>query len=202
MTTRPTLKMESRVATGRQANRKLRSTTGLIPAVLYGRGEESVVATLVEDEFRRLLDAGNRTANVDLEGKEVGVIFREVQYDTYGEKILHVDLQRIQPGQRIQVNVPLLYVGETDAPGVIAGGRLAKLKLSVDIKVSVDNIPFNIRCDVSKLDVSQALQYGELPIPEDSELVSPPNVNVATIQAPKRKGKKLTKDEKKAAKKK
>ena len=64
------------------------------PAILYGHGEACVNLALAEDEVKTLVRHGARV--VDLEGAVNEKAFvRDLQWDTFGVEVLHLDLTRV-----------------------------------------------------------------------------------------------------------
>ncbi|GAA4435143.1 hypothetical protein [Bremerella cremea] len=87
-----TLKATKREKTGKLANRNLRRE-GQIPAVLYGAGQDVIHLALCAEQFEAIVRHGVK--NITLEGDvSESVVMREVQWDTFGVEVLHVDFFR------------------------------------------------------------------------------------------------------------
>ncbi len=87
-----TLKATKREKTGKIANRNLR-LNGKIPAVLYGEGKDVVHLELNAEQFDVIVRHGVK--DITLEGDvSESVVMREVQWDTFGTEVLHVDFFR------------------------------------------------------------------------------------------------------------
>lgn len=87
-----TLKATKREKTGKIANRNLRRD-GKIPAVLYGEGKDVVHLELCAEQFDAIVRHGVK--DITLEGDvSESVVMREVQWDTFGTEVLHVDFFR------------------------------------------------------------------------------------------------------------
>ena len=85
----PQLNVEARSETGRNKVKHLRSA-GKIPAVIYGPGQESVSLAVAADEFRRIVDQGQRS--ITLSGAVSGDAYiKDVQWDVYGTHVMHID---------------------------------------------------------------------------------------------------------------
>ena len=114
------LKVEKRKSFGKRNNDRLRRA-GRLPAVLYGHGEESVSLTLAADQVEASLRHGAKV--VDLNGDADGkALLQDVQWDTFYQHVLHVDLLRVHAGEKVTVEVPIELRGE--AAGVREGGIL------------------------------------------------------------------------------
>src|SRR5262245_22978692 len=119
-----TLTAERRTAGGkRPAGRARRS--GLVPAVVYGLGEDNVPVSVQSRDLAHIL-AGAAGANtlitLRLDGAEQLALARQIQRHPIKGTVLHVDFVRVRADQAIQADVPVRLVG--DAEGVARGGVL------------------------------------------------------------------------------
>ncbi len=107
------LQVEDRELSGKQNNRRLRRS-GRLPVVLYGHNEPVVSLSVGAEELQGLIRHGVKV--VDLEGAASGqALFQELQWDTFMQQVLHVDLLRVDASERVNVEIPLVLRG--DAPG-------------------------------------------------------------------------------------
>lgn len=86
------LSVKRRERTGKINNRKLRGA-GKIPAVLYGAGGDVVHLEVSADQFAALIRHGEKVAQLEGDVNE-SVVMREVQWDTFGSEVLHIDFFR------------------------------------------------------------------------------------------------------------
>src|SRR5436190_9769521 len=97
------LKVEPRKNRGTRHSKRLRAG-GKVPAVLYGHGEKTVSLTVPAEQITAAVRHGSRV--VDLKGAvSDSALIRELQYDTFGLEILHVDLARVSADERVHVKV-------------------------------------------------------------------------------------------------
>ena len=175
------LKAAERTESGTRKARALRKE-GLLPAVLYGHGEGTVSLTLREHEVEVALIHGERLLEIELDGKRQNVLIKDIQYDTWGQKVLHLDLTRVSLDELVTVTVKITLVG-TPA-GVDEGGSLQQVMTSTEIQCRVDQIPEEIRAQVNALNIDDVLHLSDLELPEGSELLGDPEAlvcNVVTI---------------------
>jgi large subunit ribosomal protein L25 len=67
---------------------------GNIPAVLYGAGGDSIMLSVPALEVGKVIKAGSRS--VQLSGSVNGKAeVKQIQWDTFGDKVLHVDFVRV-----------------------------------------------------------------------------------------------------------
>lgn len=185
-----TLKASLREETGKGAARRMRRE-GRIPAVVYGRGEETRPLTLNAHEFEMLVKHHSLdTTLLDLEiegtGKKkaetVRTLVVEVQSHPYKPEVLHVDFQQIHAGERVTVEVPIDLVGT--AEGVREGGVLQHVMHVVELECAVEQIPESFKVDVSALEIGESVHISDLEVPEGVELLVDPERTIATVAAP------------------
>ncbi|TWT74661.1 50S ribosomal protein L25 [Posidoniimonas polymericola] len=162
------LKAEPRDKVGKLHNRRLRAT-GKIPAVLYGHGEGSVSLTLAKEQLRTVLRHGGKL--VELQGAASGqALLQDLQWDAFGKRLLHVDLLRVQAGDRVTVEIPVELKGE--APGENEGGVLEFIHHTVSIEVSPSQIPEKLHIDASGLHLGESLHADKIiDLPKDAKVL-------------------------------
>ena len=96
------LAAEIREQTGKHENRRLRKA-GRIPVVLYGHGKENLSLSVAADELEAVVRRGSRL--IDLRGAVSETAFlRELQWDTWGTHVLHVDFTRISAHEKVEAD--------------------------------------------------------------------------------------------------
>lgn len=172
------LKATIRTEGGTRKARALRKQ-GLLPAVVYGHGEDTVSLTLDTHAMALAVKHGEKLLNVELDGEEINVLIKAIQYDTWGKEILHVDLTRVDLDELVTVTVKIHLLG-TPA-GVEAGGSLQQPMSSVEIQCRVDQIPEEIRIQVNDLNIDDSIHLSDVELPEGSELLGDPNALVCNV---------------------
>lgn len=163
------LHVDVRKSHGKRNNQRLRRE-GRLPAVLYGHGEDSVSLTLAADEIEASLRHGARV--VDLEGAASGkALLQHVQWDTFFQHVLHVDLLRVRAGEKVTIEVPVELRGE--APGLRVGGVVEQIIHSVEIEVSLDAVPEKLHLNINHLEVDGELTAKDIEdVPPGATIVS------------------------------
>jgi large subunit ribosomal protein L25 len=174
------LSVEKRSETGSTACRGLRSQ-GRIPGILYGHQEETVPLVLSRDSLEAVLREGLRALDLDLEGRSVRVILKEVQYDPLGESILHVDFARISRDELLSLAVKIHLQGM--AKGVKEGGLLVQHLPEVEIQCSADSIPEKLTVRVDSMEVGDTLRLRDIPLPEGVGTSQDPETVVAAVRS-------------------
>lgn len=154
--------LRDRVGKGsaRQARR-----SGKVPAVLYGKGEESVHLLLpAHDTFLIVKDTANAIVTIKYDGKEQLALVKSVQVHPVRRDILHVDLFLITADQKVAVDVPLVIVGSS-----AAGTQHAQEEFQLSVKAPATAIPESIEVDVTGLEAGTVVKAGDLKLPENVE---------------------------------
>lgn len=162
------LNARHRAERGKGAARKLRSE-GLVPAVVYGHGEETRALSVDAHELETLfskISVENTIINLKIaeEKAEVPALVREVQSHPVRPQVLHVDFYQIHAGVEVEVEIPIRLVGT--AAGVREGGILEHVVHELPIRCLPDRIPNVLELDVTALDMGDTLQVSDIPLPE------------------------------------
>jgi len=180
------LVVEERSGTGKSVTRKLRAA-GRIPGVLYGRGKEGRSVSLDPRALETVLRASGSGMNtlIDLQvGSETTVVLvKEIQREPIRGAYLHADLYEVDLQKKIEVSVPLHFVGK--APGVEMGGILDHPLREVSLECLPRAIPDSIEVDVSHLELGDSVHVRDLALPEAAQLLSDPELPVASVVSPK-----------------
>ena len=179
------LSAETRSATGKGANRKLR-VAGQIPAVVYGKGRDPQSVTLDPKALDTLLHASGAGLNtlIDLSvgGRTDTVLVKELQRHPVHGAFLHVDFFKVDLTQKITVAVPIHFVGK--ARGVEFGGILDHPLRELEVECLPRAIPEFVEVDVSALDVGDAIHVSDLRLPEGVEVKTDGSLPVASVVLP------------------
>lgn len=177
-----TLGAKPRQENGSQAARRLRRE-GLVPAVLYGHKEATIMLTLNLDEVTKALRHGARVVDLKTEGgKEEKAFIRELQWDHLGKSLLHVDFTRVSLDERIDVTVRLELRGI--APGVTGGGVLDQPLHELEIECLAISIPESIRVNIGELQLGGVIHVKDLHLPEGVTTKVDPDAIVVHVTTP------------------
>jgi large subunit ribosomal protein L25 len=179
-----TLEVQSREETGTNANRRLRAA-GLIPAVVYGGGLDSVAIQVDRKTLHELLkQAGGENAVflLKMAGTETKrhTMIRELSVDSISRQIIHIDFLRIQMTEKISVQVPIdlvgIPVGVKDE-----GGVLDFVTREVEVECLPGDIPQGIELDVSNLELGSNYQAKDLELEKNIELMVEPDKVIVAV---------------------
>ncbi len=161
------LSVEIRETRGKLNNRRLRRS-GHIPAVLYGHGRENISLSVPTDQLDTAIRHGSRLVNLTGAVSESAFV-RELQWDTWGTHVLHVDFTRISADEKVEVQVSLELRGE--APGVKEGGVVEQLIYEVQLDCPAGAIPEKISVNINGLRLDESITLNDLELPEDAAIV-------------------------------
>jgi large subunit ribosomal protein L25 len=179
------IKSEKRDLFGKNASRRFRKG-GLVPAVLYGEGAESVPLVLAKKDIVMILKSETRENTIfkiafDSEVKDV--MIKDLQINATSDELIHADLILIAMDKAIRVSVPIELFGE--AVGVkTEGGFVDFMTREVEIECLPANIPERISVDISGLHLHQSLKVADLTAPAGVKLISDPNTVLVLVQVP------------------
>ncbi|HHH41816.1 MAG TPA: 50S ribosomal protein L25 [Chloroflexi bacterium] len=175
------LTAQRRTITGKKVKR-LRQQ-GIIPAVLYGPGVESIPIQVEERALNRAMRrAGQRLINLRIEGdpQPHRVLAREVQRDVITGRVLHVDFLEVSLTQKLTTRVPVVLVGEPDP---VHRGLAVLLQGVDEVEISClpEDLISSIEVDVSDLKLDQVIQVKDLRVPAGVEILTEPEEMVAQL---------------------
>lgn len=128
-------------------------TKSVLPAVVYGVGQEPAAVGLNYDEFAKLYHQAGEATLIDLVigDKDGGkVLIKDMQYDPVTDRIIHVDLKRIDMNKTMTATIELRFVGETP---IIKeqGGTLMHNVEEVEVECLPKDLVSHIDVDLSVL---------------------------------------------------
>ena len=181
------LKAAARSGTGKGASRAVRRE-GLVPAVIYGNKEEPQLVSLPYKELSAQVNTGRFTTtliDLDVDGKKIRVIPRDVQFEPVRDFIIHVDFLRLGKDSRVRVAVPVHFKGHDAAPGLKQGGTLNIVRHEIDMFCPAEAIPDEIMIDLAGLPLGATIHMHDIQLPEGAKpAVNEKDATIATITAP------------------
>ncbi|RDV24562.1 50S ribosomal protein L25/general stress protein Ctc [Alteromonas aestuariivivens] len=162
------LDAEVRTDLGKGASRRLRHADK-VPAILYG-GEEAPVALTLE--HNKVINAADFEAfyshvlTLNIGGKQVEALVKDMQRHPYKPKITHIDFQRVIAGQEIHTNVPLHFVNEDKCKALKNDGGVAEHHVTdVEITCLPKDLPEFIEVDMSGVEMGNTVHLSDLTLP-------------------------------------
>lgn len=143
------LTAELRSVTGRKV-KQLRAS-GILPAVLYGKGQESLSLQVpVKDFDRALKQAGESTlVYVTVDGHAYPTIINDVARHPLSGLPVHADFYKVRLDEKIKAMVPVVFVGES--PAVKDGNIFVRNVNELEVEALPTDLPHEVTVDISKL---------------------------------------------------
>ncbi len=182
-----TLSAEARDRVGKGASRALRNS-GRVPAVLYGNNEEPAGIHLEEKALMKALHTGhfmNSVIMVDVGGKSVRTLPKDVAFHPVTERPLHVDFLRISEHATVTVQVPVHFVDEATSPGIKRGGVLNIVRHELELICDAATIPDEIAISLTGLDIGDSIHISNVTLPVGAKsAITDRDFTIATVVAP------------------
>ena len=162
-------KLDASVRTdlGKGASRRLRREDKL-PGIIYGGEEAPVSITLDHNKVNNSADFEafySHVLEINLDGKVVEVLVKDMQRHPFKPKITHIDFQRVIAGQDVHTNVPLHFVNEEKSAAVKAGGIAEHHVTEIEVTCQPKDLPEFIEVDMACVEMGQTLHLSDLTLP-------------------------------------
>ncbi|HQT82675.1 MAG: hypothetical protein B7W98_00550 [Parcubacteria group bacterium 20-58-5] len=156
---------------------------GSIPAVVYGAHHTATPITIPARAFQKVLrEAGEATiVSLDGLGAPLPTLIHEVNLDPLTSLPSHVDFYAVTKGEKVEVAIPLTFIGES--PAVEAGANLVKVLYEIEVEADPMSLPHDIPVDLSVLvAIDDRICAKDLALPAGVTLVGEPEDVVALVQ--------------------
>lgn len=160
---------------------------GIVPAVIYHKGEETVAVSVNELALKKLVHSAESHI-IDLQfpdGKIKRSFIKEVQFHPVTDRIIHTDFQLFSADEIIELEVPVAVSGES--AGVEKGGKLLIILHALTIKGKPEDMPDHLIVDVTALEIGHSIHVKEIPMDAYAglQIMDNPDAPVITILASK-----------------
>lgn len=183
----PDLHAEERTGTGKGAARQARRDN-MVPGVVYGGGADPVAINIPFNVLIKKLRDGRFLStlfNMKVEGHEdTRVICRNVQRDVVKDLPIHVDFMRLKRTSKINLFIPVEFVGEDDCPGIRKGGYLQVVRPEVELVVTAGDIPEKITVDISAMEVNDSIHISDVTLPSGAKPTIDRDFIIANLAPP------------------
>ncbi len=144
------LEVQARTILGKKI-KKLRKE-GVLPANIYGKGIDSLSIQLPVKEFASIFKKVGETQviTIKLSGKDIPVMVHNTQRDPLTNAFVHADFRKIDLKQKLEANVPVKFIGESEAVEQKKGDLLTLVD-ELTVEALPNDIPHEIEIDISIL---------------------------------------------------
>ena len=171
---------QSRTEFGKGYARRTRRA-GLVPAVLYGHGEDVRHLSLSAREFSKALKGGSNTLlTIAIDGESHLALPKAVTRHPIRPEFTHVDLLLVRRGEKVTVDVSVHLVGDP-APDTVVNQELTTLT----VEAEATHIPQSFDVSIEGRRVGQQILAGDVVLPGGTTLVTEAdNLVVGFLAAP------------------
>ena len=161
---------------------------GEVPAIIYGGKEENQKISLSKKKVKSLIEQENFLSNIitlDINGKPIKALPREVSYDILTDDPIHIDFLRIVKGAKIIIEIPVKFINNEKSPGLKRGGVLNIVRRKVELKCGTENVPNELVVDLEGLEIGTSIKISSITLPENVKpTIQGRDFVVATVAAP------------------
>jgi large subunit ribosomal protein L25 len=169
------LTAELRTEFGKGFARRARMA-GQIPAVIYGHGAEPIHINLPGRATTLAVRVSNALLAIDVDGEQHLTLVKDIQRDPVKQIIEHVDLQTVQAGEKVTVDIAIHVSGEV-APGAVASLEAT----TVSLEAEATHVPTAVEVDIEGRKAGENIHASDLVLPKGSTLLTEGDTLVVRI---------------------
>ncbi len=160
---------------GKGASRRTRRD-GLVPAVIYGHGENPIHISLPARELGIALKSSNVLLDIDLGDHVELTLPKSIVRHAIKGTLEHIDLIIVRRGERVVVSVPVHTSGEYDRDGILEHNHN-----SIEVETEATSIPSFLELDMTGLEAGSSLYAADVKLPAGVILISDPKMVVVHL---------------------
>jgi large subunit ribosomal protein L25 len=165
---------------------KLRAK-GFLPAVYYGKKEVNTPIQILASDFNKAWRQAGESSVITISTgeKNVDALIHDVQFNPVTGQPIHADFYVFEKGQKIEVSVPLEFIGTSPAVKEL-GAVLVKVMHEIKIEAEPANLPHVIEVDISSLaQMNDHISAKEISLPKGVTLMENPDEMIVNVVEPK-----------------
>jgi len=178
------LNAQKREVLGSKVGRLRKS--GYVPAVLYGKNQESVPLQVPVKDFKKAFDlAGESTlVYINVDGQSYPTIIHDIARDAISDNILHADFYKVRLDEKIKAKVAVVFNGESSAVKDL-GGIFVRNINELEIEAFPQDLPHEIVIDISSLkNMGDQVLVKNLKLDPKLKVIAEDEEIIATVQEP------------------
>ena len=154
-----TLAGSKRTSLGKKNTHALRRE-GKVPCILYG-GKDVVHFEAIEKDFKHLVYTPDvHMIKLDVGGKQVDAILKDIQFHPVTDSIMHVDFLEVIADKPVVMDIPVKFNGTP--VGVKEGGQMLKKLTKIRLKGLISKIPATIEINVVPLKIGDYVRIKDI----------------------------------------
>ncbi len=180
------LQAEKRLVTGKKV--KTLRNNGIIPGVLYGHNTDPISLEMKAKEFDKAFEEAGTSTLVDLkigDNKPIKVLTHEPQLHPVTGSALHVDFYSVKMDEKLQTEIPLEFIGESEAVKNL-DGTLITNRDNIEIECLPSDLIPNYEVDLSALKTfDDQITVANIKLPSTIEILTDPEEVIAFVEPPR-----------------
>lgn len=179
------LKIEKRDVFGKKLKKSRKE--GKIPANIYGKDFSSLPVFIKNKDFFSIYKKVRETGVVylELDGQEIPVLIKNLQYHPITDKLLHVEFRKIDLTKTLETMVPIKIIGQSPAVQEKKGVLLIHVN-EIKVEAKPEQIPHAIEIDISSLkEINQEIKIKDLPKNENYRIIENEEKVIVSVTAHK-----------------
>ena len=159
---------------------------GLVPAVIYGLGEDNVSVTVNAHDLQHILSGAtgvNTLITLKVDGSDQLALARQIQRNPVKGTLTHVDFIRVRADQTITAEVQVHLEGESE--GAKRGGVMEQALFAISIEALPTNLPPALTYDVSLMEIGDQAHVSDLVAPDGVTILTEADELLVQIVAPR-----------------
>jgi large subunit ribosomal protein L25 len=118
-------------------------------------------------------------------GSKHKVLTKDINFHPLNNEPIHIDFQKIKPGTKVTVNIPVKFINNENCPGLKMGGVLNIVRRKIELRCAAENIPAEIIVDLANKEMNESIHISSVKLPEGAKpVISDRDFTIATIAAP------------------
>ncbi|RLC38888.1 50S ribosomal protein L25 [Candidatus Falkowbacteria bacterium] len=182
------LSLNSQLREEKKSKPSLMRREGYVPAILYGPKTKNIKLKIKSLPLEKTYKKSGESTLIDLqvgEEKTIKVIIKDIQKNIINDKIEHVDFFEVDMNKKIEVEIPLEFIGEAPAVKELGGTFMKNLE-SIQVKCLPGDLIESIEVDTSSLKTYEDdINVRDLGIPDNFEIITQSTAQVANVLAPR-----------------
>jgi len=161
---------------------------GYVPGVLYGSKTKSASLKVKRIQLEKIyLEAGESSIfDINLDGKKIKVIIKDIQKSPLKNEIEHVDFYQVDMAKKIEVELPLNFIGESKLVKT-SGGTLSINLNTLKVACLPSELLDHLDVDISVLEnYSDHIRVSDLKLPASFEVLSEVGDLIVNVLEPKK----------------
>lgn len=175
MSAKISLSAEARNEHGKRASRRLRRVENKVLATVYGAQKDPASIVLEAHKVGKAMENEaffSSILTLKIGGADEKVVVKAIQRHPSKPKIMHMDFFRINMKEKLNMLIPLHFLDEEKAPGIIEGGVISRLMTEVEVRCLPADLPEYIEVDLSNMAMDEYIHLADLKLPAGVELVA------------------------------